>query len=364
MTLHVGVVASTEHDGGAEQHTRRLYRGLADAHAVEGHLLGTMSGWSELGLPATDVGLGVKWTFAALGHALRSAPFERRRALRSIRAIHARTPFDVFHLQFKREQILLTRKLAKLAPVVWVEHGRLPRGARGRVVRLAYRWASRGVATVICVSSDTAADVHDVCGDRLRTVVIENAVDQDRFFPPSTADERAAARRELGLDPDGLVVGVVTRVHPHKRIHRAIEMMTPNSDYTLVVAGDGPDRARLESLAAGRPVSFLGWIEEPAIVHRAADAALMTFSSRGEGFPIAMVEAAASGCALVGFRGDALNAEIEQAGGLIVEEGESLDETDLFETLETRRHAASTWAGDHTFGPWVRRHFHVFAARD
>jgi glycosyltransferase involved in cell wall biosynthesis len=357
MSRRVGVVISTEFDGGAEEYTLRLYAGLSSSAGADGVLLGRMIGWSELGFASIDIGLGPKWSFSQVVRAVGNARRERRAALAAIRAEHRRLPFDVFHLQFKREQILLSKPLSMLAPVVWTEHGQLPRGRGRGVVRMAYRMASRSVTRIICVSEGTADDVRRTCGATARVTVIENAVDERRFRPPATATERRAAQAELGITTGGMVIGVVARLHPDKRVDRALLAAGPG--LTVVIAGDGPDKQRLERLAQGRPATFLGWVEEPSAVYRAADAAVMCFSSRGEGFPTVLIEAAASGCALVGFRGDVINAEIEQAGGLLIDAGTQLGDTDLLETLEQRQRAAREWAADHAIGPWLERHHAV-----
>lgn len=357
MSLRVGVVVSSEYDGGAEEYVRRLYRGLADAGSVRGHLLGHVAGWEGLGLESTETGLGPKWTFRRPGRVLRTAWRDHRSALATIEAEHRREPFDAFHLMFKREQLLLTRALSRLAPVVWTEHGHLPRGPGRGLVRFAYRLASRSVARLVCVSAATEADVRRTCGEAVHTVVIENAVD-DQQFRPGDDEERAAIRRELGLPADVLIAVTVSRLHPHKRVERAIAAA---EGVPLVVVGDGPERARLESMAApGGAVTFVGWLDDPAPVFRAADVGIMCIAPR-EGFPIVVMEAAASGCAVVGFDGDVNNSEIVAAGGLLLGEGERLVDTDIATTLAGRQRTARAWASDHGYGPWVERHREVFS---
>lgn len=360
MTVRIGVVVSTEYDGGGEQYLRRLYRGLVDEFRVEPTLLGRLDGWEDDGLPAIDVGLGPKWSFSELGRLVRSAPTERRAALEAIRREHARQPFDLFHLQYKREQLLLTRGLAELAPVVWTEHGRLPTGAKGQAVTRAYRRAARDVAHVICVSDDVAQDVAQACGSSVPIDVIETAVDDARFRPADAA-RRRVLRHSLDIDDDRVLLATVTRLHPHKRVERAIEAVRGRDDCTLIVVGDGEERTRLESLARGEPVRFTGWIDDPESVLRAAEASILCHSSRGEGFPTTMVEAAASGCALIGFAGDAMNAEVRHSGGLVIDAGRPLDDADIA-SLPPRRQAAIEWAGGYRAAPWRRRHHDVLMA--
>ncbi len=152
---------------------------------------------------------------------------------------HRDRNFDLFHAQYKREQILLTPSLARMAPVVWTEHGRFVRGAVGRALAAAYRRSARHVHTIICVSHGVRDDLAEICGSREpRLVVIPNPVDVHRFRPPDE-EERRAARRELGIAQGARpVVAVVSRVHPAKRIDLAVEAIKRLDGPTLRVTGD------------------------------------------------------------------------------------------------------------------------------
>jgi len=73
----------------------------------------------------------------------------------------------------------------------------------------------------------------------------------------------------------------------------------PNTKF--VVAGDGPDRSKLErlidSLRIGSKVSLLGRRDDMSSVYRSFD--VMVSSSRREGLPVAILEGMASGLAIV-----------------------------------------------------------------
>jgi glycosyltransferase involved in cell wall biosynthesis len=64
----------------------------------------------------------------------------------------------------------------------------------------------------------------------------------------------------------------------------------------LRVAGDGPQRERLEAMAAGS-VEFLGEVEDPSALLRDAD--VFVLASTAEGMSNALLEAMAAGCACV-----------------------------------------------------------------
>jgi glycosyltransferase involved in cell wall biosynthesis len=120
-----------------------------------------------------------------------------------------------------------------------------------------------------------------------------------------TPRERQAARKRLGLD--NFVVFVIGRLITIKGVDVAIEALAGQRDITLVVAGDGPQRAQLENLAAQKGVAtrFLGSIspEERDEWFGVADVVVTPSrqlqSGRTEGLPLVVVEALASAKAVI-----------------------------------------------------------------
>jgi rhamnosyl/mannosyltransferase len=125
---------------------------------------------------------------------------------------------------------------------------------------------------------------------RDRVVVIPFGVDPDEW-PTNDRDTEAIRARHPG--PIVLFLG---RLVWYKGVDVLIEAMA-SVDATLVVAGDGPERSRLESLARGRnlahKVRFVGEVTNTQRVsyHRAADVFVLPSVSRAETFGIAMLEA-------------------------------------------------------------------------
>ncbi len=133
------------------------------------------------------------------------------------------------------------------------------------------------------------------------TFELPNVVDPRRFASASQ-QERAAARRELGLPPGTPLVGLAARPAPEKgfdfleqivvRVHRT----TPEAQF--VVAGDFATRksyeARLASVGAGSAVRFLGHVDA-AKFFRTVDVVVLTSRARSiEASPNALLEAMAS----------------------------------------------------------------------
>jgi len=124
---------------------------------------------------------------------------------------------------------------------------------------------------------------------------------------PTRLPDRAEARVRLGLPPDAFVVGCLARLTPHKSVGDLIEAAArvpdPDGRLRVVVAGDGPERAALEDLAAARlgpRATFLGRIPDETIPDVYAAADLFCLPSHMEGFGLVYVEAAYRGVPSIG----------------------------------------------------------------
>jgi glycosyltransferase involved in cell wall biosynthesis len=134
---------------------------------------------------------------------------------------------------------------------------------------------------------------------------------------PSSADARAV----FGLNGQTLVFA--GRLTVQKALDVALEAIARSSGVSLVIAGDGPERARLERASAdlgvaGR-VRFLGSQTRERIfaLFRAGDAAVLT--SEWENFPHAAVEALAVGTPVLAAESGGVGEIVEhERNGLLV----------------------------------------------
>jgi glycosyltransferase involved in cell wall biosynthesis len=147
----------------------------------------------------------------------------------------------------------------------------------------------------IANSEDVAAFVrraHGVGADRVS--VIRNGVDTTVFRP------RAARRRAPGAPAR---IGGLGRLVPQKCFDMAIaalDAVLARRPAELVIAGEGPERARLEELARGLPVTFGGYLGSPAEVAAFLSGLdVLVLPSRYEGLPNAVLEARACGIPVV-----------------------------------------------------------------
>jgi glycosyltransferase involved in cell wall biosynthesis len=138
-----------------------------------------------------------------------------------------------------------------------------------------------------------------VSPSRLR--VIPNGVPPDAFRPAS-AEDRARARRTLGIDdlPTVLYVGSLS---PEKGPDLAVEAMAllHHERAQLVMVGDGPARSTISAQADELPraVHVLGSLDDLHAVYAAAD--VFVLSSRTEAMPGALIEAGLAGLPAVAF---------------------------------------------------------------
>src|SRR5206468_2071194 len=130
----------------------------------------------------------------------------------------------------------------------------------------------------------------------------------------------AHARQPMGPDlnlPAGRpLVLSVGRLSPEKNLPTIIEATARLKDLTprplLVIVGDGPERGRLEALAAGREdVRFVGALHGPSLQRLYARAAAFPFASEVDTFGLVALEAMASGAPLIVVRGASVTATLE-----------------------------------------------------
>ena len=156
--------------------------------------------------------------------------------------------------------------------------------------------------------------------DRLMTIY--DGVDVEELKPSRSPAE---TRRDLGLEPDRVTVGVIARLDLAKkgqdiflRAIPAIRAKAPGTQFVLV--GDGPDRARIEALlealpAGTRPV-MAGRRTDLADVVAALD--ILVIPSRWESVPKILLEAMWLSRAVVAARvGDIPEILDERCGALV-----------------------------------------------
>lgn len=111
--------------------------------------------------------------------------------------------------------------------------------------------------------------------------------DAEVIYPPVTLSKRA---QDMTVGSHFLAA---SRLVPYKNIEAIVRAFGDMPDLQLVVAGDGPEAARLKKLA-GPNVTFAGFVSDENLRHLMATARAFVFAAE-EDFGIVVVEAQAEG---------------------------------------------------------------------
>jgi glycosyltransferase involved in cell wall biosynthesis len=160
--------------------------------------------------------------------------------------------------------------------------------------------------------------------------------------------------------PDEPIVLTVGRLERYKNVDLIINAFRAlPSSATLVIVGDGPDRARLEQLASAskpdRPVRFTGRIPAPTLDRLLTQAIVVTSASDHEAFGLSLAEGLASGARVVASAIPAHAALARLAGtDAPVALVDPRDTTAYAKLLATSIHRGRTPAGDIKLPSWVQ----------
>ena len=128
-----------------------------------------------------------------------------------------------------------------------------PRALGERVKRSTLRLADWWCA----YTAGTAQYLIDRGVDGARITTVQNAIDLTTFRADLAAVDRLESRRALGLDeaaPVGLFCGALVRQKQIERLLAAADRLrTRLPGFTLLIAGAGPEEARVAAAAATRP---------------------------------------------------------------------------------------------------------------
>jgi glycosyltransferase involved in cell wall biosynthesis len=242
-------------------------------------------------------------------------------AVLRLRHTLVRTGVELVHLHTARATWLggLAARWAGLAAITTRRQDR--RVGRSARTRLVY---GRLVRRAVAISPAVAACLVRGGVERARLTTIASAVDPAELAP---AKSRAAVRAELGLGSGDFVVLTLAALVPRKGVDVLLEACARlERPVVLLVAGEGPERARLEHLAQALGFAsgarFLGSRKDKAELLEACD--VFALASRAEGLGVAALEAMARARAVVATRvGGLMEAVVAERTGLLVEPGDA-----------------------------------------
>lgn len=248
-------------------------------------------------------------------------------------------------------------------PSVATVHGRnWATGAPRRAA--AYRLLRRLGIRLAAVSHDLAGFLEAGIGlPPGAFTVVHNGIPVPSLPPDAErAGARAAARRELGVPPDGALLVAVGNLYPVKDHATLLRAQALLPDVRVAIAGRGEEEARLRALAAELGVAgrlhLLGLRDDVDRILRSGDAFVQP--SRSEGLPLAVLEAMAAGLPVVATRvGGVAEAVLDGETGALVAPGDPPAlAAALRDVLETPGLAATMGAAGRLR---AERHFSVSA---
>lgn len=182
----------------------------------------------------------------------------------------------------------------------------------------------------------TKVDAHACESDAVRQALVAAGVPAERCHvvfnclnAPTTACDRAEARRRWGVPDDALVAVMTANMRRVKGADVLIDAAMRCGDlrnFHVVLMGHVDDRRvkRLETAARAARVHFAGFVPEASRLVSAADAFVMP--SRAEALSVALLEAMSQGvCPIVSDAGGMKEAVRHYQDGLIFASGEPSD---------------------------------------
>jgi glycosyltransferase involved in cell wall biosynthesis len=166
----------------------------------------------------------------------------------------------------------------------------------------ASRWLYSGAASHVVTTGEALRHqlIEESGAAPAQVTSVPTGIDTVRFSP----GDKRAARRALGLDPDGRIIGIVATLRSWKGHMYLLEAFTKlaRADATLLIIGEGPMRgpieAKLAELQLTRRVRLVGQQDKPEDWLRALDVFCLP-SYANEGVPQAIIQAMLTGLPIV-----------------------------------------------------------------
>ena len=267
-----------------------------------------------------------------------------------LRKLTRHTGFDIVHTHgYKADIYGFASMIGSKNKIISTCHNWIENDAPLRLYATIDRFVLRHFDMAVAVSEGVASTLQEegVCRRKIR--IVSNGIDTERFARSSILSESELSKAHQ------LVIGIVARLSPEKGIDffvgAAAAMLRKNLTVTFQIVGEGPERARLEQLAEDlgvrSSVSFLGKRSDMPAVYAGMD--IVVLASLTEGLPMTLLEAMASGKAVVATAVGAVpTVVVHESTGLLVQPGDAvaIEEavTRLWRDGELRRRVADAGA--------------------
>lgn len=208
--------------------------------------------------------------------------------------------FDILHFHEPWVPMISAQILSRSKSVnVGTFHAKLPETMMTRTMIKVVTPYTKSVLKYIdefTAVSDAAAEYVCSLTDK-QVALIPNGIDTKKYRPPARRSEN---RKQKTI----FYVGRLEQRKGVKHLIHAFKLLSETDpDVTLIIAGDGPDRAKLETLAADlelENVAFVGYVTDREKIHylRTADM-FCSPALYGESFGVVLLEAMATGTVIV-----------------------------------------------------------------
>jgi len=261
--------------------------------------------------------------------------------LRSLKKVLSVFRPDLIHAHlFHAEVVASIASIMARVPLVVTRHSY--RLEFNGVRRILIRFLQKRYSRVIAVSSEVADEALELGAGREKVVVVENAVDTDRFRPLEDSDREVLRERLLktyfgsGVPEKAVVIATVGGLKRVKNFSLFIEIASKllsikevidsGVELRFLIVGEGELRCELEKIISDNGLSgnvvLTGFIDRMEEMYPLFDILVITSSS--EGLPLTLLEAMSCGVACVASSVGGID-DVLAGCGLLVPAGERED---------------------------------------
>ena len=224
---------------------------------------------------------------------------------------------DIVHIHTEASTARMARAIAREAgaPIVMTTHTDFAYFIFGRfrdapiLKKMFALWGKCAYrrAQAVIVPSEKARSFPHLVSVADRLTVIPNGIQLERYQRPVSSEEKAALFRRYGLADNGCTLVMVTRLSHEKNVAEILRyfpaLLRVSSQAQLIIAGDGPERKRLEKMAEknglAERVRFTGRIDPDEVYRFYAMGDVFVSASTFEVHSMSYLEAMACGLPLV-----------------------------------------------------------------
>jgi glycosyltransferase involved in cell wall biosynthesis len=162
------------------------------------------------------------------------------------------------------------------------------------------RWSLRSARRVVTVCGPFAEELERKGVARSRIEILPNSIDT---WSPAPKEAAEALRARLGIRPGEKIVlsiGRLSREKGHFDLVAAADALSrtlPGLEFRVIIAGEGPERSRIEAAGQGGRIVLAGHMGDVRPLYAIAD--VFVLPSYSEGSPNVLLESMAAGVPIV-----------------------------------------------------------------